>query len=57
MIRLIADGLMGKEIAGLIGKTEPTTDTYRTRLLKKTGTKNAPHLISWAYRNGVLTVN
>lgn len=54
IIRLLADGCISKEIAPVIKHTHETTETIRTRLLKKIGARNTAHLVSIAYREGIL---
>ena len=34
--------------------TEATTETYRTRLLKKLKVPNTAAMLAYAYRNGIL---
>lgn len=55
LIKLMSLGFTNKEIADCFYKaTEKTIDKQRSRLFKKVGVKNGPHLISWAYKNKVL---
>lgn len=55
IIRLLSKGLLCKEIAPLVGRAESTIETYRTRLLKKVGARNACHLVAWGFMNGILS--
>ena len=50
----IASGLTTKEMAIQLKMTEATTETYRTRLIKKLGVPNTAGLLAYAYRNGLL---
>jgi DNA-binding CsgD family transcriptional regulator len=34
--------------------TEATTETYRTRLIRKIGVPNTAALIAYAFKNGIL---
>lgn len=54
LLRIIASGLTTKEIATQLKMTEATTETYRTRLIKKIGVPNTAALLAYAYRNGIL---
>lgn len=54
LIQIISSGLTTKEMAAKLKMTEATTETYRTRLLKKMGVPNTAALLAYAYRNGIL---
>lgn len=54
IIQLLADGLTLKEMVPLLHNCENTLETYRYRLFKKMGARNAPHCIALAFRNKVL---
>ena len=54
LLRIIASGLTTKEMAIQLKMTEATTETYRTRLIKKLGVPNSAALLAYAYRNGIL---
>lgn len=54
LIQVISSGLTTKEMAVQLKMTEATTETYRTRLLKKLGVPNTAALLAYAYRNGIL---
>ncbi len=54
LLRILATGLTTKEIAVKLKMTEATTETYRTRLIKKLGVPNSAALLAYAYRNGIL---
>lgn len=54
LIQIISSGLTTKEMAAKLKMTEATTETYRTRLLKKLGVPNTAALLAYAYRNGIL---
>lgn len=56
IMQLIASGFTDREIAGKIGNTFSYVRNIYARLLLKTGTVNKPHLISWAYREGILKI-
>ncbi len=53
-LKIIASGLTTKEMAAQLKMTESTTETYRTRLIKKLGVPNSAALLAYAYRNGLL---
>jgi DNA-binding CsgD family transcriptional regulator len=54
LIRAIAGGLTTKEMATQLKMSESTTETYRTRLIKKLGVVNTAGLVAYVYRNGIL---
>ena len=54
LLRIIASGQTTKEMAIILKMTEATTETYRTRLIKKLGVPNSAALLAYAYRNGIL---
>jgi DNA-binding NarL/FixJ family response regulator len=54
LLRSIAGGLTTKEMSIQLKMTESTTETYRTRLIKKLGVPNTAALMAFAYRNGIL---
>lgn len=54
LLRIIASGLTTKEMAVQLKMTEATTETYRTRLIKKLGVPNSAALLAYAFRNGLL---
>lgn len=54
LLKALASGLTTKEIAVQLKMGEPTTETYRMRLIKKLGVANTAALLAYAYRNGIL---
>lgn len=56
LITMIADGLTTVEIAKQLRMSVGSVETYRIRLIKKCQAKNSCHLVSLAYRAGVLRV-
>lgn len=56
IIQLTANGLTIKAIADTLHHKEPTIETYRTNLLRKLQVTNAPQLIAYAFRNGILNI-
>ncbi len=56
IMQLIASGFTDREIAGKIGYTFSYVRNIYARLLLKTGTVNKPHLVSWAYKEGILKI-
>ncbi|MBS1542015.1 MAG: response regulator transcription factor, partial [Bacteroidetes bacterium] len=51
---IIARGVTTKEMAAQLKMTEATTETYRTRLIKKLGVSHSAALHAYAFRNGIL---
>lgn len=54
ILALLAEGMATKEIACTERISGKTADSYRTRILWKTGTINTAHLIAYAFRNKLL---
>lgn len=54
LLKIIANGRTTKEMAMELKMTEATTETYRTRLIRKLGVPNSAALLAYAYRNGIL---
>lgn len=50
----MANGLQTKEIAILMKHTVATIETYKHNLFKRLKARNAVHLVSMAYKSGVL---
>lgn len=50
----LARGMISKEIAGQLGVGTKTVETYRERLMQKTGSRNIAELIRLAYELGML---
>jgi DNA-binding NarL/FixJ family response regulator len=57
LIQLLGIGRSSKEIANDMGLKPKTIETYRERLFKKTHVKNVAELMSFAFKNGVMTVD
>lgn len=56
VLNLISEGLMDKEIAEELQITWQSVRYDISKLLMKTGSTNRPHLVNWAYKNGILKV-
>lgn len=54
MIALIAAGMTTRQTAKITKYTRNTVDTMIDRILAKTGAKNRPSLIAFAYQTGIL---
>lgn len=54
VMRLIASGKSGNEIAEMLSLSYKTISTYRTRLLEKMGMKTSAELIRYALQNELL---
>lgn len=54
LVRSISKGLTSAEIAKNLGISTKTVETYRSRLIEKTGVKNIAELIDYFHRNGQL---
>ncbi|RLD46263.1 MAG: DNA-binding response regulator [Bacteroidetes bacterium] len=54
VLKLIAKGYSNVEIAEKLHLSKRTVDGHKARLFDKTGAKNAPNLIMFALKNGLL---
>ncbi len=54
MMEQLGYGKTTKEISQILGIAEKTIETTRCRLLRKTGTRNTSHLLTFAFRNHLL---
>jgi DNA-binding NarL/FixJ family response regulator len=55
ILRLIRDGLSTKEIAHRLNIALKTAACHRSRLMIKSGARNAIHLLEWAIKNGFVS--
>lgn len=55
IIQCIQEGCNNKEIADELGIAEKTVETHRHNILKRLGCRNAPHLITVLFRQGILS--
>lgn len=53
VLQLIAQGLRNKEMAVRLGVTTKSVETYRARLLRKTGCASTAELVRYAVREGL----
>jgi len=54
VLEFICKGFSNPEIAKKLFLSERTIDGHRASLLEKTGAKNAPHLVMYAIRHGIV---
>jgi DNA-binding NarL/FixJ family response regulator len=54
VLELICKGMSNPEISKHLGLSQRTIDGHRARLFEKTGAKNAPHLVMFAIKNGLI---
>lgn len=57
ILQLLANGYSTFEIADSIHLSPKTVDTYRSRLIAKTGTKNTVDLIIYAIKNNLISIH
>lgn len=57
IIRKIAIGKTVEEISVIMALSPFTIDSIKKNLFQKTGTKNASHLIAWAFVHGIITAD
>lgn len=55
ILDFICKGFSNIEIAKALGLSQRTIDGHRSRLFEKTGAKNAPHLVLFAVKNGLVS--
>lgn len=56
IIQMVAEGMSNKEMASKLNRTEATVESWRTRIIKDYDCRNAAHLVSIAYKKGILTM-
>lgn len=56
IIKLLCNGAETKEIADKLFLSTRTIDSYRSKLLTKTGTKNTVSLVIYAIKNGLVKI-
>jgi len=56
VLELICKGYSNPEIAKKLFLSERTIDGHRANLLDKTGAKNAPHLVMYAIKHGLVKI-
>jgi DNA-binding NarL/FixJ family response regulator len=54
VLELVCKGNSNVEIAKILGISQRTVDAHRSRLFEKTGAKNAPNLVLFAVKNGLI---
>ena len=55
IVRLLAEGKVNKEIAGILGITVRTVETHRARIMLKLGLHSLAELIHYAIRNSIVS--
>jgi DNA-binding NarL/FixJ family response regulator len=53
VVRLVARGLVSKEVAAELGLSTRTVEKHRARILAKLGLRDVPTLVRWCLRNGL----
>jgi len=53
VVRLVARGLLSKEVADRLGLSPRTVEKHRARILAKLGLHDVPTLVRWCLRNGL----
>jgi DNA-binding NarL/FixJ family response regulator len=54
VLEFICRGFSNSEISKKMGLSQRTIDGHRSRLFEKTGAKNAPNLVMYAIKNGIV---
>lgn len=54
IIKMLADGMIDRESAQELGVTECSIKHHISSALYKTGTRNRPSLVAYAFRNGLI---
>ena len=55
VLTLIADGLTNQEIADKLFTSKRTVEGHRQNMIDKTGAKNTPALVQYAFRAGIIS--
>jgi DNA-binding NarL/FixJ family response regulator len=53
VVRLVARGLVSKEVAAQLGLSARTVEKHRARIFAKLGLHDVPTLVRWCLRNGL----
>lgn len=53
VVRLVARGLVSKEVADRLGLSTRTVEKHRARILARLGLHDLPNLVRWCLRNGL----
>ncbi|PTX98569.1 response regulator transcription factor [Opitutus sp. ER46] len=53
VVRLVARGLLSKQVADTLGLSTRTVEKYRGRIMTKLGLHDVPTLVRWCLRNGL----
>jgi DNA-binding NarL/FixJ family response regulator len=53
VVRLVARGLLSKQIAGELNLSTRTVEKHRGRIFAKLGLHDVPTLVRWCLRNGL----
>lgn len=53
VVRLVARGLLSKQVADNLGLSTRTVEKYRGRIMAKLGVHDVPTLVRWCLRNGL----
>jgi len=53
LIKLLAKGLISKEIAGIMGISKNTVENHKQNIFSKTGSRNLAELVAFAHINGL----
>jgi DNA-binding CsgD family transcriptional regulator len=56
-LQLVVEGNSSAKIAGLLGLSSATVDTYRSRLMAKLHIDNIPDLVRYAIRQGLISID
>jgi DNA-binding NarL/FixJ family response regulator len=56
VLKLMVEGHSSGEVAGLLGVSPKSVDTYRSRLMAKLGIEDLPALVKFAIRHGMTSV-
>jgi len=54
VLSYICQGFTNSEIADTVHRSKRTIEGYRQKLMSKTGAKNSPALVAWAFRKGIV---
>ena len=52
--RLLAEGFLTKQVAGMLNISDKTVDFHRANIARKLGAKGIPALVRYAIREGLI---
>lgn len=57
VLRMTAEGYSVRQIAAMLCLSSKTVDAHKVNLMRKLNIHNKAHLVQYAFRNGILSLN